>query len=69
MSATRKLIYNKPEAAVDEAITGLLHTRADLKLVSDTNNVIVRADIETYRHNFVTIICGGGSGHEPAHAG
>eukprot|EP00056_Hartaetosiga_gracilis_P005505 m.85411 g.85411 ORF g.85411 m.85411 type:complete len:82 (-) comp12191_c0_seq9:1845-2090(-) len=31
--------------------------------------VIVRRDIEEYKSNHVTIISGGGSGHEPSHAG
>ena len=68
MSA-RKVIYNNTDAAVQEAVAGLLYVRGDLRLVAGTNNVIVRSDIEAYRSDHVTVICGGGSGHEPAHAG
>lgn len=32
-------------------------------------NVLVRSDIQTAKEQQVTLICGGGSGHEPAHAG
>lgn len=67
--STRKYIYNNTEAAAQEAVAGLLLARGDLRLVGGTNNVLVRADIESYRTEYVTIICGGGSGHEPAHAG
>jgi dihydroxyacetone kinase len=31
--------------------------------------VLVRSDIDTVKEQQVTLICGGGSGHEPAHAG
>lgn len=67
--SVRKVIFNSPDGAVQEAITGLLLTRGDIKLAPGTDNVIVRSDIETYRNDYVTVICGGGSGHEPAHAG
>ena len=32
-------------------------------------NVLVRSDISTVKEEQVTLLCGGGSGHEPAHAG
>jgi len=32
-------------------------------------NIIVRADIDEVKESQVTLISGGGSGHEPAHAG
>ena len=67
--SNRKLIYNNQEQAVAEAIAGLLLIRSDIKLVVGTTNVLVRSDIEEYREKYVPIICGGGSGHEPAHAG
>jgi dihydroxyacetone kinase len=69
MSA-RKLIYNNAgEAAVQEGIAGLLAARGDLRCVAGTANVIARADLEEYRLRRVTVLCGGGAGHEPAHTG
>ena len=69
LNVSKHIYDDAATTAVQEAIAGLLITRGDLKLVAGTKNVLVRADIEAYRNKYVTIICGGGSGHEPAHAG
>jgi hypothetical protein len=63
-----KKLLNDPADCVAEAVEGLLLSHPDLKRVEGTN-VIVRGDIESFKNDHVTIISGGGSGHEPAHAG
>jgi len=60
-----KKLINTPSNAVPECIEGLLATNSGLKKVEGFN-VVVRSDIPTDK---VTLISGGGSGHEPAHAG
>ena len=49
-------------------IEGMLLSTSDLKRV-EGHNILIRADIDEVRETKVTIISGGGSGHEPAHAG
>jgi dihydroxyacetone kinase len=63
-----KKLINDPSRVVPDAIDGLLMTDSRLRRVGDLN-IIVRHDIEVFRRSAVTIISGGGSGHEPAHAG
>jgi triose/dihydroxyacetone kinase / FAD-AMP lyase (cyclizing) len=63
-----KKLVNDPSKAVEDAIEGLLLTNSSIARVGSLN-IIVRADIATYRQTHVTLISGGGSGHEPAHAG
>jgi triose/dihydroxyacetone kinase / FAD-AMP lyase (cyclizing) len=65
--SSKKLI-NSPTTCVSDAVEGLLFSNPSLKRVSNLN-VIVRKDIAFYKTNHVTLISGGGSGHEPAHAG
>jgi dihydroxyacetone kinase len=63
----QKLI-NRPERAVKEMLDGLLALYPGLARLSD-QNVLLRADFEIVREHQVALISGGGSGHEPAHAG
>ncbi len=77
-----KKLYNDPNNVVEEMIEGLCSTYAHLQLIPHAN-VIVRADCrseEVINHivesviiykslKKVAIISGGGSGHEPSHAG
>jgi ATP-dependent dihydroxyacetone kinase len=63
----QKLI-NRPERAVKEMLDGLLALYPGLARLAD-QNVVLRADFEIIRDNQVALISGGGSGHEPAHAG
>ena len=63
-----KKLVNRLEDVVTEALDGLLALDSDVARIGDFN-ACCRADIETYKANHVTIISGGGSGHEPAHAG
>jgi dihydroxyacetone kinase len=63
-----KKFINRPENVVEEMLQGmvLLHP-GSARLTG--YKVIVRADAEQERDRQVAIISGGGSGHEPAHAG
>ncbi len=63
-----KKLINKPEHVVDEMLDGLLAIYPSLARLADYN-VILRADAEAVRDSQVALISGGGSGHEPAHAG
>eukprot|EP01041_Mallomonas_annulata_P001980 gene1980-3853_t len=63
-----KKIINTPSRVVSEFIEGVLLVNRSLKCIPGMN-VLVRADIEEIRNSTVTLISGGGSGHEPAHAG
>jgi len=63
-----KKFINRPENAVEEMLQGL----TALSPGSDRlpgHRVMFRADAEQIRDKQVAIISGGGSGHEPAHAG
>ncbi|XP_053373186.1 triokinase/FMN cyclase-like isoform X1 [Mercenaria mercenaria] len=64
-----KKLLNTVERCVDENLEGLVTINPGLRLIKDTR-VVVRADIESVKKaGKVTLLCGGGSGHEPAHAG
>lgn len=63
-----KKLINKPEDVVDEMLEGLLAIYPGLAKLSE-HKVILRADSEQVRDAQVALISGGGSGHEPAHAG
>jgi dihydroxyacetone kinase len=63
-----KKFINRPEDVVEEMMRGLavLHP-SSARLLG--HKVMVRADAERDRDQQVAILSGGGSGHEPAHAG
>jgi triose/dihydroxyacetone kinase / FAD-AMP lyase (cyclizing) len=63
-----KKFINRPEDVVEEMLEGLvtLHPRSS-RLAG--HKVVARADAEQIRDQQVAVISGGGSGHEPAHAG
>lgn len=63
----RKLI-NNPRRVVRDALEGLADLHPDLALLG-TEDVIVRADLPPPHARQVAVLSGGGSGHEPAHAG
>jgi dihydroxyacetone kinase len=63
----RKLI-NRPEKVVSDMVAGLTLVYGGLQRLPD-ENVILRFDSDAVRHTNVAVISGGGSGHEPAHAG
>ena len=62
-----KKLINDPERVVDEALEALVRTNPGVQAVVN-HRVIVRSDLENVKDK-VAIICGGGSGHEPAFAG
>ncbi len=60
-----KKIINTPESVVIEMCKGIIKAHPELELI-EKYKVIKKAKIDK---NKVTLISGGGSGHEPAHAG
>ncbi|CAG7652651.1 hypothetical protein PAESOLCIP111_06593 [Paenibacillus solanacearum] len=60
-----KKIVNKPETLVEEMCNGLVMAYPELELIKKYK-VIKKKSMD---ENKVTLISGGGSGHEPAHAG
>ena len=65
-----KKLVNNPDEAVVEALLGLVAANPHLRLL-EGHRVVIRADVEdaVKSSSKVALICGGGSGHEPAHAG
>lgn len=69
LTMTSKKLVNVPAMAARDACEGLLSLRPDLASVEGNPCVIVRRDILEHKQRCVAVITGGGSGHEPAHAG
>ena len=68
-SVTSKKLINNPLNTVDEALEGIVLANPGLKLLKN-HRVIVREDVDELRKSGkVALISGGGSGHEPSHAG
>ncbi len=63
-----KKLINRPENVVEEMLQGLSVLHPGLVRLSG-HKVMLRADAEQIRDHQVAVISGGGSGHEPAHAG
>jgi dihydroxyacetone kinase len=63
-----KKFVNRPEDVVEEMLDGLLLLNPAASRLPG-HKVIVRADAARVREQQVAIVSGGGSGHEPAHAG
>ncbi|MBN2049705.1 MAG: dihydroxyacetone kinase subunit DhaK [Spirochaetales bacterium] len=61
-----KKIINKPETVVDEMCEGIVSAFPGLLQLDAENRIISRKDIDAAK---VNLISGGGSGHEPSHAG
>lgn len=61
-----KKIINKVERVVPEMCEGMVLAHPDMLQWNEKYNIIMRKNLNK---NKVTLICGGGSGHEPAHAG
>ncbi|AQP54127.1 dihydroxyacetone kinase subunit DhaK [Vagococcus penaei] len=61
-----KKIINQPENVLDEMLNGLTYAYSDLVERVPGTNVIAKRAISEYK---VGLVSGGGSGHEPAHAG
>lgn len=61
-----KKIINQPENLVIEMCEGMVYAHGDKLAFNKDSKVISRKHLNKDK---VTLICGGGSGHEPAHAG
>lgn len=61
-----KKIINKPEEVVNDMIQGMIFAHPDKIKKLENYNVILRKNLNKKK---VSIISGGGSGHEPAHSG
>jgi dihydroxyacetone kinase len=70
MTRGKKLI-NDPNDVVIECIKGLVETYPKLTYLDGFPEVkvVLRADVPQGSYDRVAVISGGGSGHEPAHAG
>src|SRR5439155_25883601 len=58
---------NDPERVVAESLAGLAAAHPELLRYDPQHQVVVRADAP--RRGKVALVSGGGSGHEPLHAG
>ncbi|HEX3683108.1 MAG TPA: dihydroxyacetone kinase subunit DhaL [Bryobacteraceae bacterium] len=63
-----KKLINRPEQVVPEMLDGLAAIYPHTLLLAG-HRVLLRRDAEEVRNRQVAVISGGGSGHEPAHAG
>src|SRR6516162_10440738 len=63
-----KKLINHPAAVVEEMVEGLVAAFPGLRRLPG-HTVLVRSDMPAPADRPVAIISGGGSGHEPAHAG
>ncbi|MBN2616698.1 MAG: dihydroxyacetone kinase subunit DhaK [Spirochaetales bacterium] len=61
-----KKIINKPEDLVLEMCEGMVAAHPNMLTFNKRNKLLCRKELN---ENKVTLISGGGSGHEPAHAG
>jgi dihydroxyacetone kinase len=65
--AAKKLL-NDPDDVVEEMLQGIQMAYPLLSRLEGCN-VLLRCDFAEVKKNRVALISGGGSGHEPAHAG
>src|SRR5881409_4349037 len=66
-ASTMRTVINDPADAVKESLAGLAAAHGDLLRHDAGAQIVVRADAP--RQGKVALISGGGSGHEPLHAG
>lgn len=71
MASQGKKLINDPKDVVTEYIEGLVETYPGLQHLDGFPEVkvVLRADVSSETYDKVAVICGGGSGHEPAQAG
>ncbi|XP_043695837.1 putative 3,4-dihydroxy-2-butanone kinase isoform X2 [Telopea speciosissima] len=71
MAFQGKKLINDPNEVVTEFIEGLVETYPCLQYLDGFPEVkvVLRADVSGATYDKVAVISGGGSGHEPAHAG
>ena len=64
-----KKLINSPKTVVDDMLAGLTAACPHLSVIAG-QRVVLRSDIEAFKASGrVALISGGGTGHEPAHAG
>ncbi len=64
-----KKLINSPKTVVDDMLAGLVAACPHLSVIAG-QRVVLRSDIEAFRASGrVALVSGGGTGHEPAHAG
>lgn len=63
-----KKLINEPNRVVEDMLQGLAAIHPGLKRLAG-ETVLIRADADAARDRQVGLVAGGGSGHEPAHAG
>ncbi|XP_068164186.1 triokinase/FMN cyclase isoform X2 [Antennarius striatus] len=63
----KKKLINSADSCVDEALCGMVRASGGLSLLRG-HRVVLRSDLDNLRGK-VALVSGGGSGHEPAHAG
>jgi dihydroxyacetone kinase len=66
ISKLPKYFLNDKDSIVSDFLTGLSYSNNNLVYYKDCNVIIDKSQL---KENKVRLICGGGSGHEPAHAG
>ncbi|XP_039832910.1 putative 3,4-dihydroxy-2-butanone kinase isoform X2 [Panicum virgatum] len=71
MAARGKKLINDPNDVVTQFIEGLAETYPGLQYLDGFPEikVVLRSDVVVGTYDKVAVICGGGSGHEPAHGG
>ena len=68
-AATGKKLINSVERCVDDNLHGYVALNPGVRLLKG-HRVVVRADFEELeKAGKVAVVCGGGSGHEPAFSG
>ncbi|MCO6049214.1 dihydroxyacetone kinase family protein [Mesorhizobium sp. RP14(2022)] len=63
-----KKLINAPHSVVPDMLAGLVAQSPDLALIA-ADNVVLRHPLPEPERRSVALVSGGGSGHEPAHAG
>nr|CAB3498415.1 unnamed protein product [Digitaria exilis] len=71
MTARGKKLINDPNDVVTQFIEGLAETYPGVQYLDGFPEikVVLRSDVAVGTYDKVAVICGGGSGHEPAHGG
>lgn len=64
---TSKKLLNSVEGCADDTLAGFVACNPDLQLLQG-HRVALRSDLDSLKGR-VALLSGGGSGHEPAHAG
>ena len=67
-SSKKQFVRNGGKDVVSDFIQSYIFSRPDVVKLPGYD-VLVRADYKEHKEDKVAIICGGGSGHEPAHFG